>query len=150
VKNPCGECPFRKKSLRGYIGGHEDVIEIFDLVSHDQKFPCHVETNEILEQLELDVDDDDSLAPTHEQLFQQAVSEAPFCTGALIFMNQTCKRSRDPSVRKLQDEAGTNAAVFSSPVDFLTHHRSKEYAKRIGRLPDNGGGTPKRKQRKTR
>lgn len=145
MKQPCHECPFRKKSLPGYVGGHDDAIEIFDLVSHDGKFPCHMQTNSIMESLEQDLDEDDVLAPTHEQLFQQAVEEAPFCTGALIFMNQTCKRSRDPEVRKLQDEAGTNPDVFSSPADFLKHHRSKEYVKRFGQ-PADAGKPAKRKR----
>ena len=48
MKNtPCKECPFRKKSLKGYLGPHDDAKEIVALLTVGLKFPCHMEVNSI-------------------------------------------------------------------------------------------------------
>lgn len=130
---PCRECPFRRKSLPGYVGGHSDPIEIVDLVNHDQKFPCHMDVNAIRDHLldELGGSDDDPLTMSDDQAFEQATREARHCVGALIFMNQSCKSSRNPLIAALQDTVGTSPEVFETNAEYLTHHKSKEYLKRL-------------------
>lgn len=39
-KTPCNECPFRRISMRGYLGGnHPQSFTV--LANHDGNFPCH-------------------------------------------------------------------------------------------------------------
>lgn len=129
---PCKECPFRVRSAPGYVGGHADAMEILHIVRMDGKFPCHLEVNRIMSDMVAAADaflpDEDTDESDEGYAFRYAVGEAPFCTGALIFMNQTAKRSRDPAVCKLQDKAGKSKTVFGSANDFLTHHKSKAHA----------------------
>lgn len=124
MKKPCKECPFRKKAPSGYIGGHADAAEIFDIIQHDGKFPCHLEVNDFLDHFEHELDDDDCLAPTRDQLFEQAVQEVSFCAGSIIFMNNTGKLSRNPEIAKLQSKFKKSNAVFCSSLEFLKHHKS--------------------------
>lgn len=128
MRQPCRECPFRKKSLPGYVGGHADVMEIHTIINADQKFPCHMEVTDIKDDLlnALGEDEDDALGMSDEQAFHEATQEAGHCVGALIYMNQTCKKSRDPQISRLQVEAGKSEEVFASPIDFLGHHGSKD------------------------
>lgn len=127
--SPCAECPFRKKSLPGYVGGHDDIAEIDTLIQQDQKFPCHMATNSIKEHIlnELGGDEDDVLGMSDEQAFYEATQQAPHCTGALQYMNNSCKRSRDERTRVLQDAAGKNPDVFRSKLGLFKHHESKHY-----------------------
>jgi hypothetical protein len=127
--NPCAECPFHKKSLPGYVGGHDDIAEIDALIQQDQKFPCHMATNSIKEHLlnELGGDEEDQLAMSDEQAFFEATQQAPHCTGALQYMNNSCKRSRDARTQALQDAVGKNPDVFRSKFGLFKHHKSKHY-----------------------
>jgi hypothetical protein len=56
--------------------------------------------------------------------FGVAIFEAPFCVGALQFMNNSIKLSRDKDVQKLQEEAGKNDDVFHWRKDMEEHHGS--------------------------
>ena len=106
-KKPCSDCPFRKNATPGWLGAHKDATEIIDLVYQDQYFPCHMEVNKLM---------------NNGKKFGVAVFEAPFCVGALQFMNNSIKRSRDREVAKLQDEAGKNDDVFPWRKDMEEHH----------------------------
>lgn len=125
---PCAECPFRKTSLKGYVGGHEDAIEIYDLLSVDRKFPCHMQVTDIKNHLlnELGDDGEDPLSMSDDAAFEQACEEAPHCTGAILFLNNSCKRSRNPEIVKLQNAMpDKDDSVFQHLKDFLTYHNSK-------------------------
>ena len=40
LTKPCNECPFRKKSLPGWLGG-ETTESTLDFVRHEADFACH-------------------------------------------------------------------------------------------------------------
>src|SRR6185369_17781581 len=40
LKKPCDECPFRKKSLKGWLGG-ETPQSTLDFVNGEADFACH-------------------------------------------------------------------------------------------------------------
>ncbi len=106
---PCGECPFRRVSLAGWIGAHDEPTEITDIVMADQKFPCHVAVTE----LENDGAD-----------FDTAVDAAPYCVGSIIMMNNTCKLSRNSFVADLQKRVGKSEKIFANAREFIEHHNS--------------------------
>lgn len=118
-KHPCMECPFRKKSLKGYIGGHASPQEIVDIVMADVKFPCHMQVNAVSNQLERD----DEMP--HPEAFDIALAAAGHCTGSLIFMNNICKLSRDRAVVSLQDKVGRSEDVFDRPEAMVKYHTMK-------------------------
>lgn len=48
---------------------------------------------------------------------------APLCVGAMQYQNNNMKLSRDPEIAEAQRVVGNNANVFSSPEEFLIHHK---------------------------
>ncbi len=122
--SPCNECPFRRESAKGWIGGHDDAIEIYQTVNASHKFPCHQVVNATKNDLH-EGDEDDVFSD--DELFEQACDEAPHCTGALIFMKNTAKRSDDPAIEKLRSETEKDHdSVFSNAAEFLEHHGTKD------------------------
>lgn len=118
-KVPCKECPFRKESLPGWIGGHEDPSEITKLVLADQRFPCHLDVNKLM----------------HDggHTFEDAAAMGATCIGSLAFMNNQHKRSRGRATAMLQDEVGKRDDVFKCASAMHAHHR---------REPEQGWGYP--------
>ena len=51
-----------------------------------------------------------------------AADLAAHCAGALIMLNNACKRSRDRSIARMQDAAGKSPDVFTYPTEFTAHH----------------------------
>lgn len=121
--NPCSECPFRKKFASGWLGEHETSQEIIDLIRHDQKFPCHVQVNAIKDHLMADADEDDVLTISENQAYRQATREASHCVGALAFMKNTGKLSRDPQIAMLQQQVGKRDDCFNSAEQMRKHHK---------------------------
>jgi hypothetical protein len=105
LRRPCRECPFKRKSTRGYLGA--DYPEHFlEQTLRGADMPCH---------MEIDYGDPD-WAETQEPT-------APMCRGALEFQNNWMSLSRNPKVAAAQHQCGTNPNVFDSPEEFLIHHK---------------------------
>jgi hypothetical protein len=100
-KNPCSECPFRRKSLPGYLG--RATPESFLAAAHSGavSMPCHSE---------VDYERDD---------WEEQQTRVHQCTGHAIYLSNTCKQSESPDVRKLP---ANRELVFAGPPDFLEHH----------------------------
>lgn len=130
-KTPCSDCPFKKNSLKGYAGPHEDAQEIVNIVWADQKFPCHVKAYHISHTLE-----HDGLEP--DEAFEEALEEAPVCAGAAALLSNSCKLSRHPEVRTAQKIVGRRNDIFANPRDMVDYHDT-EMAKRIRAEIKNSG-----------
>lgn len=111
-KKPCGECPFRRASAAGWLGEHENAQEIITIIRHDKRFPCHLQVNKNLEE---------------GRDFLEASFEADHCVGALAFMNNTCKMSRNPSIAADQRVVGKREDVFASAAEMDLHHLGKPF-----------------------
>lgn len=123
-KKPCSECPFRKKSLPGYVGGHKDIYEIYEYAQYDVKFPCHMSVTKVQKEMALQHEQDDDLDVNH--INAEVIEKAMHCTGSLIFMNNIIKSSRDPKTRELQKQLGKSSEVFQSAHEFLRYHKTKD------------------------
>lgn len=113
---PCNECPFRRKSLPGYVGGHTDASEIIDYGHEGIRFPCHMAVTSLTEEFK----DDEGM--DEEDAFNRATEEAPVCAGSIAFMNNSAKMSQDPKLKALQDQIGKRADVFNWPQEMMKHH----------------------------
>ncbi len=108
-KQPCKGCPFRRKSLRGWLGPHLNSMEITGRVQLGIKFPCHEQVNALCDgKRHLDVD--------------AATVEAGHCIGALQMMNNSFALSRNRAIADQQEEAGTNPDVFEHQGQFADWH----------------------------
>jgi hypothetical protein len=108
MKNePCKECPFRRASMPGWLGDHATSQEIVNIVQFDGFFPCHMRVSRLVN---LGVP------------FPTAAAEAEHCIGALAFMNNSCKVSRDPDIARQQQEVGRREDCFSWSFEMTEHH----------------------------
>ena len=100
LKEPCRDCPFRRKSVPGWLGA--DTPENFiETTLADYEMPCHLTVN------------------YEDPAWFQDLSAAQACAGASIFFANICKLSRDPKRLKLPPDT---EKVFASKTEFLTHH----------------------------
>ncbi len=100
---PCKECPFKRTSMPGYLGA-STTQEFFDTTMADAAMPCHTT---------VDYDNPD---------WREKLSDAKFCSGALIFFRNICKLSRDPKRPRLDVN---RELVFGTPLEFLSHHADR-------------------------
>jgi hypothetical protein len=112
----CDECPFRKASLRGWLGPHS-IADIERVVQSDEPFICHEEIEEMAVRGYSD---------------EEIIDEGQHCVGMLRYRNNMCKRSRDPEVSKVQvelrdipDEDVISAGKFREHHDVESLFRKK-------------------------
>lgn len=104
AKQPCGQCPFRKASTRGYLGadnpGHFIMTALSPVV-----MPCHL-----------------TVDYTNPGWKDEAVHSARQCSGRAIFLANNLKNVRNPEIRELPRD---RERVFSWPHEFVEHHMPK-------------------------
>lgn len=106
-KTPCKQCPFRRKSLPGYLGASYPDEFLFLTIHADEHMPCHVAIN-------------------YEKKDWQTkqLPNAAHCAGSLIFMKNQCKQPVDAELRARKEQVEIDTeTVFQWPSEFLTHHK---------------------------
>ncbi len=111
IKNPCSDCPFRLKSMPGWLGPYEVVEQIVGKIDVGIKFECHTHANAI---------NDKNGGRSAD--YPDAAEAANHCAGALAFMNNTCRLSRNREIAKLQDKVGERTDVFADQQQMIAHH----------------------------
>jgi len=104
--NPCNDCPWRRKSARGWLGPY-DADEWIALAHSDEPIACH-------ETIDEDAVDDEGEADWNQPGLRQ-------CRGAAIYRKNICKspRSADVAIGPVDRET-----VFSNPMEFKNHHEN--------------------------
>lgn len=102
LKSPCIECPFRKDSLKGWLGGLT-AQETHDYVLSEANFACHMTRKK-----------------SNENMSR--------CKGSQIFLNIHCKVPKVNmkllrAVRQTRKENHDTSKYLG--FDFLTHHSYK-------------------------
>ena len=99
--NPCRECPFRRKSLAGYVGA--TTPEEFLASSHSaaEPMPCHMEVN------------------YERKDWQAQAKKVHQCSGHAIYLENVCKVPRTDDVKTLPAD---KELVFGNGYAFLEHH----------------------------
>ncbi len=101
-KTACGECPFKKDSIAGWLAEYS-TQDLHNLVMSEQPFPYHM---------------------THQKdvPFDKA-DELPLCAGALAYMRKGCKSPRNKEhaefVKQVSKETLDNTL---SRTEFFEHH----------------------------
>lgn len=95
-KQPCRECPFRRKAAAGWLGGGTVQQWVSDLTFGDVAFVCHMAA---------------------------AKDKMHYCAGSMIHKNNQLKQPRDPVMARHQDQYGTDREdVFTWVSEFEAHH----------------------------
>jgi hypothetical protein len=104
VAKPCSDCPFRRKSMPGWLGAGSPESFI-QCINTDDILPCHQT---------IDYEDRN----WKEKWAAQTTGNV--CAGALIMMANMCKHPRDPAFPSMPRDRET---VFATPLEFVRHHR---------------------------
>lgn len=113
MKKPCTECPFKKKSLPGWLGEASGDPERFLAPMEYHITPCHLKVKwDEAEERNLIVDGKDNP-----------------CIGALHFLANSCKLPRGARIpgpyKDLMKLSIKNEDVFKWEFDFKKHHAQK-------------------------
>lgn len=100
-KTPCGECPFKKTSLKGWLGGIT-LEETLETANADQDFLCHASgRNEVKRQ----------------------------CAGRLLYSSKTAKMFRNTVIEDIRLKVRAANPNFKEEIlgfDFRSHHSQQE------------------------
>lgn len=107
----CKQCPFRRKSLPGYLGDASYDPHGF-LAPHyhgDVRLPCHMKVNW------------NNKAKTAKH-----VDTAPLCRGFVIFMKNNVKGCENEEVREaVKTVKEDRVNIFSWFTEFIDHHKER-------------------------
>lgn len=96
-RQPCGDCPFRRDSIPGWLGSHDDPKWWMRVAHGEGRMECHA---------------------------RKAPNDGSWhCAGAAIFRANICKVPKDSSILALP---GDTKKVFSWDNEFEAHHNKKE------------------------
>lgn len=118
LKKPCNECPFRRRSLPGWLGPWEPRELLLSISMSAIPFTCH---QTIPEDPEADID------------------EMQMCAGAAIFLTNKLEVYRGADGARYQEEMKSvpdevKRSVFDSSAEFVDHHTS------LGKLMEDEHG----------
>jgi hypothetical protein len=100
LKEPCKECPFRKTSLKGWLGGELTAKQTHDMVLGEADFACHKTRSKPLDKMSR-------------------------CKGSQIFLLNHCKlpKFNQPLAKALkQTEREGHKENDYLGFDFIEHH----------------------------
>lgn len=119
LKQPCNDCPYRRDSTRGWLGGSPPdwfvraALSDFAEYAEGAPFaPCHQTVDY----------EDPSWLPK--------LGEVEACVGALQMCHNNGKLPRDPVRSAAVKAAGENDNVFRYPAEFIEHHDGEDVLSR--------------------
>lgn len=106
MKNkPCKDCPFSKKSLRGWLADYTPE-SLHRIVMSEQHFPCHMQLQ----------DGEDVLSFEEAELY-------PVCVGSQLYMRKCAKIPYNPILsQKLRNFTQEELDQVLSIGEFFKHH----------------------------
>jgi hypothetical protein len=102
---PCNECPFRRRSLPGWLGLNTPQSFVIE-ISMERPIPCHTS---------IDYERNDWLRQWEAQRI------GFICAGSLIMMRNMGKLPRDPNFPRAKPD---RTLVFERPEEFIAHHEN--------------------------
>ena len=120
-KTQCRECPFRRTSLRGWLGGYGSFVDarvgvqsIFGELWHGQPFFCHTRTDY-----------------SRRDWLDRALTSGELCLGALLARHDWgMPDAKDPVIARAERDAVAQRAAEPDSFDVLplaewkAHHES--------------------------
>lgn len=105
-KEPCKQCPFRRKSMPGWLGANSPE-EMVNGIMSEVPLPCHSTI-------------DYRKRDWAEKWFARKIGK--LCMGARIFSANCAKKPRPTSLLPVVEQ--NTELVFTTPQEFVAHHRS--------------------------
>jgi hypothetical protein len=99
LSKPCNQCPFKKDSLKGYLGD-STPLEFLNQSEAELIMPCHLHVD------------------YEKENWKEYIETAPQCKGRSDFFRNRCKSPKNSKIVK----GDRNSEVFDWPQDFYNHH----------------------------
>lgn len=96
---PCSECPWKRESLRGWLGA-SNPLEFLELSESGQRMPCHLHVDY-----------------QNNPHWQEQLHEVPECAGRAVHFANRAKRGFE--VMRAQPD---HEKVFTTAQEFIDHH----------------------------
>lgn len=111
-KKVCEGCPFKKNSLRGWLGPYKSPSELHNLVlTREVPFPCHEAQNAYEEKTGEDTG------------YYDTGVNIPYCAGALMYARKAGKLFHNPKVQQIACEfSNEDKAEILSVRELHDHH----------------------------
>lgn len=111
---PCEKCPWRRTSVRGYLGADDPLHFYQASVTAEGDMPCHMAIN---------YDDPDWL--------ENQYPGADYCAGNLIYFRNHLQSPRREALAAAVARVKKSKAVFSWPSEWFRHHMPRATEKEI-------------------
>jgi hypothetical protein len=105
---PCARCPWRRTSMRGYLGADNPVHFYWQSITAEGMMPCH-------EQIDY----------SDPEWVDTQLPNVDLCAGTLIYFRNHHKGPRRHVLARAVDAVKSSSAVFSRPTEFFRHHMPK-------------------------
>ena len=99
TKIACAECPFRRTSMRGYLGPWESPQELIQQAFSEGGFACHMTVGDGSEPKKFKV-----------------------CRGSLVSANRSAKTYRDANLQRLQANTEDPGDIMGA-IEFCNYHK---------------------------
>lgn len=105
MMKPCGDCPFRKASLRGWLGTFESPEELRRMAVSEEPMSCHSATDDA-------------------QTVFGDITETQ-CVGRLLFAAKSAKRFRHPVLAQMQKDVEriNDKDAILGMLELCDHHK---------------------------
>src|SRR5687768_7216824 len=113
---PCGQCPWRRNSLQGWLGNTTPEQFLATAMDGEHRMPCH------------------SQIDYERRDWEAQIERVSVCAGTRIFQANIGKLPRNRFLASLKLEPD-HETVFSSPQEFLAHHKRKVSMPKQNREP---------------
>ena len=113
-KKPCKDCPWKKDSLQGWLGGH-DPYYYADAIQENEISACHNRDH----------------GPESDV--------TAFCVGALATSKKQCIGSyKSPGSDQAKKEIDGIDDCFNTVYEFFEYHTGEKYQSRLMRMIEGG------------
>jgi hypothetical protein len=113
-KTPCDRCPWRRTSLRGWLGV-ETPSGFLWATQRESMMPCHCG---------VDYEDPD---------WEAKLEGAAHCAGSLVFLKNNMQLPVNRTLREMVEQVEKSDDVFQWGKEFLDHHTIEPFcSNRIG------------------
>jgi hypothetical protein len=99
TKKACAECPFRRTSMKGYLGPWESPQALIQQAFSEGGFACHMTVGE----------------GGNEYRYR-------VCAGSLVCANKSVKLYRDRNLQRLQSQAEDSGDIMGAR-EFCEYHK---------------------------
>lgn len=109
--NPCSDCPFRKDSMRGWLGSWPSAAHLSGHILAGNKFPCHMTMPDASDYEDMGTDE----PLGQDEIDDLIMHDSTRCKGAMLYKEKAHAKYLETPITSQHDS-------ILAPDEFLYHH----------------------------